>query len=124
MTADRAVNVCTFNSLWEQRQMPFPFPSSDYSVNIMGPSAPTANKTKTPKNFPWCPNPEGHRETFFHTRFLHTYTYNHHRNEWSTQTITHSQQDESVNRICFRVRLRHSAPQLLSQAAAGSVGDR
>lgn len=101
----------TFSSLREQRQTPFPFPSSDYSVDILGHSALTGNKTKTPNNLPRCPNPDGRRDTFFHTAILHTYVYAHHNNEWSPQTISHSEQDESVNRTCFRVRPQHSATQ-------------
>lgn len=107
----------TLSSLWEQRHMPFPFPSSDYSVNILGHSALT--KPKLPTTFPWCPNPGRHRGTFFHTPFLHTYVHAHHNNEWSPRTISHSEQDESVNRACFRVRPQHSATQSGSSRQRG-----
>lgn len=118
-TTDRASNMHTFRSLWEQRQMPFPFPSSDRSVNIPGHSALTGNKTQTPNNFPWCPNPDGRTGTFFHTPFPRTYVYAHHNNEWSPHTISHSGQDESVNRTCFRVRPQHSATQSGSSRQRG-----
>lgn len=96
----------------------FPFFAQISSVTILGHSVLTANKTRTPNNFPWCPNPDGRRATFFHT-LLHTYVYAHHNNEWSPQTISHSQQDESVNRACFGVRPQHSATQSGSSRQRG-----
>lgn len=90
----------TFSSLWEQRQTPFILPLITLWT-CRGPSALTGDKTKTPNNFPLCPDPDGRRGTFFHTPLQHTYVYTHHNNEWSPQTFSHSEQDESVNRTCF-----------------------
>ena len=118
-TIYRALHTHTFSSLWEQTQMPFPFPSSDFSVNILGHSILTGNKTQTPNNFSWCPNPDRCRGTFFHTLFLPTYVNAHHNNEWSPQTISHSKQDESVNRTCFWVRSQHSVTQSGSSRRRG-----
>lgn len=60
-----------------------------------------ATKPKLPTTFPGARNPDGRRGTFFHTLSLHTYVYAHHNNEWSPRTISHHEQDESVNRTCF-----------------------
>lgn len=73
---------------------------------------------KLPTTFPGTQtqaDTEGH--SFTHPLCIYIYT--HRSNEWSPQTISHSEQDESVNRTCFWVRLQHSATQSGSSRQRG-----
>lgn len=70
-----------------------------------------ATKSKLPTTFLGAQTQMGAETHSFTQPFCRTYVYAHHNNEWSPQTISHSEQDESVNRTCFRVRPQHSATQ-------------
>lgn len=100
--------------------MQFAFPCSDYSVNIMEHSGSTGNK-KQKQKLSQVPKPRWtRREILSHAHFAYSiYVYAHHNNEWGPQTISHSKQDESVNRVCFRVRPQDSATQSGSSRQRG-----